>query len=198
MMSAFSTPTKRPSRSNSCEGASTAPPRPRKRRTPRSPVTRPLNVENEHVAPASSWPMKRPVPCQPPPRRSSPVARNSSGPLEGVFVTPGVTQKTPVGATCVPAHVQVVAASAPSAALATATAAIATAIFARPLITASLLVDRRGPAALPCVHVASPVEESVFVQDVAQRLDARVVALGLGVGEVARRHDRGDERRDGQ
>src|SRR3954454_16722824 len=196
MMSAFSTPTKRPLRSNSCEGTSTAPPRPTKRRTPRSPVTRPLNVENEHVAPASSWPMKRTVPWQPAPPPSSPVARNLSGPLDGVFVTPGVTQKTPVGATCVPAHVHVVAASARSAVVATATAAIATAIFARPLITASLLVDRRGPSALPGVHVASPSEESVFVQDVAQRLDARVVALGLGVGEVARRHDGGDERGD--
>src|SRR3954454_20816222 len=198
MMSAFSTPTTRPLRSKSCEGTSTPPPRPRKRRTPRSPVTRPLNVENEHVAPASSWPMKRTVPWQPAPPPSSPVARNSSGPLDGVFVTPGVTQKTPVGATCVPAHVHVVAASARSAVVATATAAIATAIFARPLITASLLVDRRGPSALPGVHVASPIEESVFVQDVAQRLDARVVALGLGVGEVARRDDRGHERGDGE
>src|SRR4051795_12304010 len=138
------------------------------------------------------------VPWQPAPPARTPVALNFSGPLDGVFVTPGVTQKTPVGATCVPAHVHVIAASARSAVVATATAAIATAIFARPLITASLLVDRRGPSALPCVHVASPSEESVFVQDVAQRLDARVVALGLGVGEVARRDDGSDERRDRQ
>src|SRR4051795_4841566 len=138
------------------------------------------------------------VPWQPAPPARTPVARNLSGPLDGVFVTPGLIQKTPVGARCVPAHVHVVAASARSAVVATATAAIATAIFARPLITASLLVDRRGPSALPCVHVASPSEESVFVQDVAQRLDARVVALGLGVGEVARRHDGGHERRDRQ
>src|SRR3954453_1867133 len=138
------------------------------------------------------------VPWQPAPPARTPVALNFSGPLDGVFVTPGVTQKTPVGATCVPAHVHVVAASAFSAVVATASAAIATAIFARPLITASLLVDRRGPTALPCVHVASPVEEPVFVQHVAQRLDAGVFALGLGVGEVARRHDRRDERGDGQ
>src|SRR2546423_13706964 len=138
------------------------------------------------------------VPWHPAPPASTPVAMNFSGPLEGVFVTPGSTVKTPVGATWVPAHVHVLDACACSAVVATTPAAIASATIARALISASLLVDRRGPTALPCVHVASPVEEPVFVQDVAQRLETWGVALRLGVGEVARRGDRRDERREGE
>src|SRR4051794_27400447 len=97
------------------------------------------------------------VPWQPAPPARTPVALNFSGPLDGAFVTPGVTQKTPVGATCVPAHVHGVAAAAFSAVVAAAGAAIAAAIFARPRTTASLRGDRRGPRAVRGVHGGSPV-----------------------------------------
>jgi len=69
-----------------------------------------------------------------------PVAVKSDGPADGIFVSPGLTVKIPVGAAGVPPHVQVVDAGAEVAAPPTqarqANAAAATATIDRSLTRA--------------------------------------------------------------
>src|SRR4051812_13425851 len=99
-------------------------------------MTLPLNVEYGQVAPASSWPTHLIVPLQPGPPPRRPVATNLSGPLDGMFVTPGLTENVPVGASGVPAQVHVPpdAACADAVDITAVEAAITTAILVRTLI----------------------------------------------------------------
>src|SRR3954471_17493641 len=76
------------------------------------PLTLPSKSDHGQVAPASSWPTNVIVPRQRPPPATWPVALNSSGPAEGMLVTPGVIENVPVGSAGVPAQVQTVLAPA--------------------------------------------------------------------------------------
>src|SRR3954447_4733419 len=102
-------------------------------------MTLPRKVENVQVAPAYSWPSNVTVPWQRGPPPSAPVARNASGPADGRLVTPGVIENVPVGATGVPAHVQVSGRRACPAG-----AGSPTATTARPTVNFA-------PALIPCL-----------------------------------------------
>src|SRR4051812_35136315 len=60
------------------------------------------------VSPGANVPRNVSVPRQPSPPASGPVATKSMDPVDGVLVTPGLNVITPVGASGVPPHEQIV------------------------------------------------------------------------------------------